>query len=143
MTPSSLRTPDAFDGSRSSIWRRRSLNAFDTFDPASSPPRDIARTGASSMRLLTADAARMSASPIVRMLSAFWANSGERESSVAMFAAKSFTISLSPGTAAWSSGTIASAAEGATASTGAGGVSVSSEPGGSSFASASGPFTGG
>jgi hypothetical protein len=97
------------------------------------------------MRLLTADAARMSASPIVRMLSAFCANSGDRASSVTMFVTKSCTISSSPGTAAWSSGTIASAADGATASTGDGGVSVSSElgAGGSSFASRSGPFTGG
>jgi len=41
--PSNLRTPDAFDGSRSSTWRRNASNESDTSEPAENPPFCIAR----------------------------------------------------------------------------------------------------
>ena len=76
MMPSSLRVPVTWLGSRSSTVRRSSSSVLPTLEPSASPPFLRAWTGLSSSRLEVSAALRMSASPIVRTLSACAANSG-------------------------------------------------------------------
>ena len=73
-------------------------------NPRRSRPCPSPSPGSRSIRLLTSEAARMSSSPIVRMLSAFAANSGVFVSSLTRLSTYSPAILSSPGSAAASSG---------------------------------------
>ena len=80
--------------------RRSSSRVLPTFEPSAMPPSFRARTGVCSSRFEVSAALRMSASPMVRTLLAWAANSGDRVWVVVRACRKPSTRASSAGTAA-------------------------------------------
>ena len=96
-----------------------------TLEPLASPPSLIARTGACSSRLEVSAAFRMSASPMLRTLAAWAANSGDRVCAVSSAFRNPSTLSSRAGTVAGSTcGAMAGACVAATGRGGSGAVRV-------------------